>query len=772
MTIKAITTADQTVHIDFTTHPAVSLQIFSAQIIRVCAPEALPLTSHAVIATPSQAPFTVDRDNAGGVRLQTSALHLHIDASGHVDVYDANDLALVLDYRGQRVPLNLDLPEDSHSVLEEEGHAGRDSAVNTVSSQVIKALSPDEHFYGLGDKTGFIDKRGYEYDNWNTDDASPHLEHYTKLYKSVPILYGLREGRPYGLLFDNAARSHLDLGKENPGYYYYSVAEGPLDYYVIGGPTLASVVQQYTQLTGPTPLPQRWTLGYQQSRFGWQDAAEVSEIAATMRRYHLPCDVLHLDIDYMAGYRVFTWNSTRYPQPAAFVKALHQQGFKLVTIIDPGVKAEPGYSVYDDGIGHDYFVKMPAGQVYTNRVWPGQAVYPDFGAPWVRQWWGDYHARLTAIGVDGIWNDMNEPAGFDGPLPDDLVFTDETKPSTHAKMHNLFGHNMSRATYAGLQQQTGRRPFVITRAAYAGTQRYATVWAGDNQSLWVHLQMMVPQLCNLALSGFSFAGTDIGGFGADTTPELLIRWIEGAIFSPLLRNHSAMGNRRQEPWVFGEPTLSIYRKYLELRYRLIPYLYDLFAAGEQTGAPVMRPLVYAFDQDPAVVEIGDQYMVGDALMVAPVLEKGKTSRLVYLPAGEWIDFWTGEHLAGGQEIRVEVPLDALPLFGRVGTMVPMGPKQEYLTDAPDQEMDFRCFGDHGTYRHYQDDGSSFAYRDGAYNLYQITVSAGVAAVTVTHAGDAVAFYREIRVRVGHIQQKFVLDKQQYCALNKVTSKVL
>lgn len=421
MTIKAITTADQTVHIDFTAHPAVSLQVFSAQIIRVCAPEALSLTSHAVIATPSQAPFTVDRDNAGGVGLQTSALHLHIDASGHVDVYDANDLALVLDYRGQRVPLNLDLPEDSHSVLEEEGHAGRDSAVNTVSSQVIKALSPDEHFYGLGDKTGFIDKRGYEYDNWNTDDASPHLEHYTKLYKSVPILYGLREGRPYGLFFDNAARSHLDLGKENPGYYYYSVAEGPLDYYVIGGPTLASVVQQYTQLTGPTPLPQRWTLGYQQSRFGWQDAAEVSEIAATMRRYHLPCDVLHLDIDYMAG---------------------------------------------------------------------------------------------------------------------------------------------------------------------------------------------------------------------------------------------------------------------------------------------------------------------------------------------------------GQEIRVEVPLDALPLFGRVGTMVPMGPKQEYLTDAPDQEMDFRCFGDHGTYRHYQDDGSSFAYRDGAYNLYQITVSAGVAAVTVTHAGDAVALYREIRVHVGHSQQKFVLDKQQYCALNK------
>ncbi len=257
---------------------------------------------------------------------------------------------------------------------------------------------------------------------------------------------------------------------------------------------------------------------------------------------------------------------------------------------------------------------------------------------------------------------MNEPASFEGAIPDDVVFSDHDKPSTHKKMHNVYGHNMAKATYDGLKEYQRRRPYVITRAAYAGTQKYSTVWTGDNRSIWPHIQMMIPQLCNLGMSGFSFAGTDIGGFGSDTNPELLTRWIEAALFSPLMRNHAAMGTRHQEPWTFGEPTLSIYRKYVKLRYRFIPYLYDLFEKGTKSGLPVMRPLVLNYDNDPRVRDLNDEFMVGENILVAPIVERSQTKRLVYLPAGEWIDFWNNRQYAGNQDIVVDAPLDKLPVF--------------------------------------------------------------------------------------------------------------
>ena len=528
--------------------------------------------------------------------LKTIALKLTIDENLKISVYDQENNLLIVDYDGKRKPLDRGITSEQEKLAESEGHEITKKQANAV--EVVKTLDQDEHFYALGDKTGFLDKRGYEYDNWNTDNPEPHVESFKTLYKSIPFLLGLKKGHPYGIFFDNTYKSHFDLGKESTEYYYYSAVDGKLDYYIIGGKTIKEVVTNYTYLTGRVPLPQKWTLGYQQSRWGYSvSQEEVTRIAKKLRENDLPCDVLHFDIDYMDGYRVFTWREDTYKDPKKFMSELAKKGFRVMPIIDPGVKVDKNYWVYQEGIKKGYFAKSPDGSVYVNKVWPGDAVYPDFARKEVQDWWAKNIKFLVDLGTCGIWNDMNEPASFNGPLPDDIVFSDGEKAATHAKIHNVYGHNMAKATYAGLKKLTGKRPYIITRAAYAGTQKYSTVWTGDNQSLWTHLQMMVPQLCNLGLSGFAFAGTDIGGFGADCTSELLVRWIEAAIFSPLLRNHAAIGTRSQEPWAFDDQTLKIYRKYLKLRYQLITYLYDCFYHESKTGLPIMRPLILNYPND-------------------------------------------------------------------------------------------------------------------------------------------------------------------------------
>lgn len=315
---------------------------------------------------------------------------------------------------------------------------------------------------------------------------------------------------------------------------------------------------------------------------------------------------------------------------------------------------------------------------------------------------------------------MNEPASFNGPLPDDVVFTEEDEITNHKWMHNVYGHNMSKATYQGLRRLSDKRPFVITRACYSGTQKYATVWTGDNNSLWTHLRMAIPQLCNLGMSGYPFAGTDIGGFGSDTTGELLVRWYQVGCFSTLFRNHSAMGTRRQEPWLFGKEKLDIIRKYVELRYELIPYFYDLFHEHLSTGLPVMRPLVLEYEKDINTHNMNDEFMIGSQLLAAPVVEQGATKRMVYLPAGEWVDYWTKEHIAGGQYIIRDAPLDTCPIYVKAGTILPKYPVEAYIGTKEQKKLILEVYAGDGEYGHYQDDGLDFAYEQGAYNLYRFS----------------------------------------------------
>ncbi len=679
-----------------------------------------------------------------GLWIRTEHVNVRVGDGFYVDFFDKEGREVCADYRGERRPL----PRVSSKVLkllEEEGHSGpchkREHAF-----EVLKKLDKSVHFYGLGDKTGFLDKRNYEYEMWNTDNPDPHVDSFKALYKSIPFFMALGEGYRYGIFVDNTFKSYFNMGQESEEYYWFGADGGSLNYYYIAGESMAKVLEGYTYLTGTCPLPQKWTLGYHQSRWGYVTQEDVENVAAALRENDIPCDAIHFDIDYMQDYKVFTWNEERYHNDSkAFLRKLSQEGFKAVAINDPGVKAEEGYEIYEEGIRGGYFVRTPAGEVYTNTVWPGEAAFPDFGSPKVREWWGRHQEFLLGKGVRGVWNDMNEPASFRGPLPEDVVFTDEDRKTTHGEMHNVYGHLMAKAAYEGLKELDGRRPFVITRACYAGSQKYASAWTGDNTSLWAHLQMAIPQLCNLGLSGMPFVGTDVGGFGADSTPELMARWVQTGCFSPLFRNHSAAGTRRQEPWQFGQEVLEIYRKYVKLRYRWIPYIYDLYYEEERTGAPIMRPLVFHYEKDETAKVCNDEFMLGSRILAAPVVNPGMRKRMVYLPEGVWYDYWTQEKLTGPVWFVRDAPLDCCPIYVRAGSILPVAEPQSYVGEKPSDTLILEVYPGEGSWEHYLDNGEDFAYREGRYHQYHFETRDGAVGGKVVHAGYERP-YRKVRVQ--------------------------
>lgn len=653
----------------------------------------------------------------GYVEIATEKVICRVCDEFAVDFYDVKGNLMCQEYRGKRTS-GEEISEEVKALLAAEGHAVNDGALD-YAIQSVKVLDKEDCIYGLGDKTGFLNKRNYQYENWNSDLPEAHEEFFRALYKSIPFFMVHNAKRSYGIFFDNTFKSYFDFGKENTEYLLFGSDEGNLDYYYIAGESMVDIIGNYTYLTGKAPMQQKWVLGYQQSRWGYSSEEEFRFIAKSIREKEIPLDALHFDIDYMEKYKVFTWNQDRFPTLEALLDELKEMGVKPVCIIDPGVKVEEGYSVYEEGIEKDYYAKTPDGDVYVNEVWPGDAVYPDFGKPEVRKWWGENHKFLLDKGIRGVWNDMNEPASFRGPLPDDVMFTDEDRPALHKEMHNVYGHNMAKATYEGLKELGGKRPFMITRACYAGSQKYTTMWTGDNQSIWHHLRMAIPQQCNMGMSGLSFIGTDIGGFGSDCTPELMARWIQVGIFSPLCRNHSAAGTKNQEPFRYTEEIVDIYRKYVNLRYELLPYFYDKMYETEKTGLPMIRPLVLHYPQDKNVWNLNDEFLLGENLLVAPVVEQGATARMVYLPEGIWYDYWTKEEIKGGQYFVKEAPLDVCPIYVKAGTMLPKYPKQMYVGEIPDKDLvlTFEVYPGKATYKHYFDNGEDFAYRNGEYNEY-------------------------------------------------------
>lgn len=686
------------------------------------------------------------------LEITTAALKVCVYDDFKVDFYDKEDRLLCADYRGDR-KFGMAISEKFMEFLRAEGHDVPEQSDANYAIQVVKKMEGDECFYGLGDKTGFLNKRHYDYEMWNSDNPQAHTDAFKALYKSIPFFITLRDDCVYGIFFDNTYHSYFDMGKEKDDYFFFGANAGNLDYYFIAGVNMPQIVKNYTYLTGRTPLPQLFTLGYHQSRWGYETSADVRAVAAKYRDLGIPIDTIHLDIDYMDQYKVFTWNEQDFGKPGVLIRDLSKDGFKVVTIIDPGVKLEEGYAKYDEGIAGGYFAKTPEGETYVNAVWPGDAVYPDFGNPVVRNWWSDNQKYLVDLGVRGVWNDMNEPASFRGELPEDVVFTDEDQPTNHAAMHNVYGHLMAKATYEGLKKYDGRRPFVITRACYSGSQKYTTAWTGDNQSLWEHLQMAIPQLCNMGLSGLAYVGTDVGGFGADVTPELLSRWVEVGCFSPLFRNHSSKGSTRQEPWLFGEETLQINKKYIELRYKLLPYMYDLFWECEKTGLAPMRPLILHYEKDAEAKNENGEFLFGSKMLVAPVVEQGQTHKMVYLPEGIWYDYWTGEKKEGRNFFIREAPLDVCPIYVKAGTILPNYEPMHYVGEHELDTLILDVYDGNGSYVHYQDNGEDFGYRNGAYNQYEFVILAdGTLTIDLLHQGYDKLYKKFIIRHKGHTQE--------------------
>lgn len=601
----------------------------------------------------------------------------------------------------------------------------------TADGRVVSrwAVGADAHFYGLGQRAANLDRRGGSYVNWNTDPRT-YDPGDDPLDLCIPFLLALDfDGRQgYALLLENAACSRFDLGQLDPGSLTLEVEDRNLRYSFFYGPDLTTVIARYTGYTGRHPLFPLWVLGYHQSRWSYFPQERVRRLAEDFRNtYQVPCDAIHLDIHYMDGCRCFTWDPQRFPDPAGLIADLHAQGFKVVTIIDPGIKADPHYRVFRAGLEQDAFCRYPDGRLFIGPVWPGNCAFPDFTSPRVRVWWGDLHRDLVSAGVDGIWNDMNEPSVFgeDGAtIPGPVLHQLEGQGGDHRQAHNLYGLRMVQATAEGLARlMPDRRPFIFTRSGWTGVQRYGANWTGDNRSSWESLRLTLPMVLGLGLSGIAFTGADVGGFSGFSTGELFTRWLQMGAFLPLFRAHTEISSPDQEPWSWGEPYLSINRQTIRWRYRLLAYLYTALWQCTQTGLPIARALCLAYQNDPLAHTLDDEFLCGDALLVAPVLEEGARRRRVYLPAGDWIDFWTDACFRGPTHLEVEAPLERIPVFVRSGSVVPMIPAMDYVGQRPWETIEVHLYPGQGVSWLYEDDGVSLAYRGGQYRLTRFVLEA-------------------------------------------------
>ncbi len=644
--------------------------------------------TYAVCVDPlaDQPAFEVRRDDAAHtVELTTTALVVTVGLDPfRIDVHRTDGSPVI------------------ETAVDRAGHPWSYATLNDAFT-IRRRCRPDDAFFGLGEKTGRFNRRGRDFTQWNTDVLDPYLSEeftagrgpddlrsdrtsteYDPYYMTIPLLY--HQAGPGGAMsasfVDNGYRSFVDLTGEDEFTMRYE--GGQYTEYVFGGPTMAGILEAYTWLTGRMAVPPVWALGYHQCRWFDYDQDSFEALAATVREHEIPCDTMWLDIDYMDGFRVFTWDEQKFPDHAGMLERLSAKGFRVVTIIDPGVKHDPGYWVYDEAVEGDLLCRTEGGDTYIGRVWPGDTAFPDFATPEARAWWGRLNADHVRSGLAGIWNDMNEPAtGF---VPPNRMRYDHGRVS-HDRLHNQYALLMAMGTLEGLRAAMPElRTFILSRSGFAGIQRYAANWMGDNCSRWDHLQLSVAMGMGLGVSGQPFVGADIGGFAENTEPELFLRWMQYGVLTPFARNHAMIGTIDQYAWSFGEEVLEGAREAIRLRYRLMPYLYAAFVDAAETAAPIQRPLVYDFQEDPAVVDVDDEFLLGGDLLVAPVSEPGVTERSVYLPSGRWYDWYTGEALEGGRSVQASAPADRIPLFARGGAVIPMWPEAPDSADGYQPEI--------------------------------------------------------------------------------------
>jgi alpha-glucosidase len=583
-----------------------------------------------------------------------------------------------------------------------------------------KQLFANEKFLGLGEKTGGLNRRGNFYQHWNSD-VPGYANNADPLYSTIPFFIGLHNQLMYGIFFDNTHKSYFNFGGgANEELYHFGADDGEMNYYFFGGSTIPNIIKDYTALTGRTPMPPLWSLGFQQSRWGYDNQEQLLNIAQTFREKKMPADVIVSDINYMNNYKVFTW-SNKFTNVKNMLSQMKGMGFDMVTIIDPGIKVEKGYKAYEEGLANNLFATYPNGKNYIGHVWPGACHFPDFTKAAARNWWGNnFKEAYVNNGVRGFWNDMNEPAAWGREFPNLIEFGDKGNKQTLYTVKNAYGLLMAKATFEGTKSlMNGQRPFVLTRASYSGIQKYSAQWTGDNVSSDEHMLLGVRLLNSMGLSGVPYVGMDIGGFMGNPSPDLFVRWMNLGVYMPLFRNHTHIGYNYREPWLFGEFNTPKLRKILEQRYQLLPYLYSSFKQANETGMPINRmlPIYYPFDDKVYDGKFENQFMFGDNLLVAPCTSTQQNTE-VYLPGTtQWYRLYKEEAaLTGGRSYFVSSAVDDLPVFVKAGAIVPMQSVIQNTKEKGDGILQLHVWkgNEQSSFVYYEDDGESYAYEKGAY----------------------------------------------------------
>jgi alpha-glucosidase len=670
------------------------ISVYESGIIRIQASkfDAFEENPYSVIKGPEKVEFSL-LEKGGQLQLITSQIKLNLDLkSFNLSFYNAND-----------------------SLLNTDDSLG----TSWIGSEVTtyKQVQKNEKFIGLGEKTGNLNRYGRAYTNWNTDYFGYGIGD-DPLYMSIPFYIGVHEKGAYGIYFDNTHKTVFNFGASTNRFVYFSAEDGDLDYYFIYQPTVSEIISAYTSLTGRMQMPPKWALGFQQCRYSYYPESEVYAVAQAFRDKKIPADVIYLDIHHMEGYKVFTFDGEKFSDPKKMISRLKEKGFKVVVIMDPGIKTKQGYSPYDEGLEKDLFVKYPDGKTYEGQVWPGWCAFPDFTKEETRSWWAEKMAFYTDAGVDGFWTDMNEPASWGQFTPNLIEFEYEGEKASHRKARNIYGMQMARSAQEGSAfQNPDKRPFVLTRSGFAGIQRFAAAWTGDNVATEEHMLAGIRLVNSLGLSGVSFAGYDVGGFAGEATQSLFARWMSIGAFSPFYRAHSMINSNDAEPWAFGEEVEEINRNYVKLRYRLLPTIYSKFYLSSITGLPVSESLAIQFPQDENIylTAFQNEYLFCDALLVAPV-ESTKEITKVYLPAGEWYYLFSDQKHSGNHVIYQDCPLNYLPVYVKAGQIFTMQSDMQHTGDQRDGILRIQVYmGNSGSeFTHYEDAGEGMEYQSGDY----------------------------------------------------------
>lgn len=733
------------------------ISVFQSGIIRVQASlfETFESNPYSVVVSPEKVDFTL-AEKGDHLTLTTSVLSMKLNKRN----------------------FNLSFSDLKGNLLNSDDSLG----VSWIGSEatVYKQVQKDEKFIGLGEKTGNLNRFGNAYTNWNTDYFAYGVGD-DPLYMSIPFYMGTHQNGAYGIFFDNTHKTAFNFGASTNRFVYFSAEDGDIDYYFIHQGSPAEIISSYTWLTGRMQMPPKWALGFQQCRYSYYPDSEVYTVAQTFRDKKMPADVIYLDIHHMEGYKVFTFDGEKFTDPKAMISRLKEKGFKVVVIMDPGIKTQKGYLPFEEGLDQDLFVKYPDGKIYEAQVWPGWCAFPDFTNEKTRIWWAEKMAFYTEAGVDGFWTDMNEPASWGQFTPNLIEFEYEGEKASHRKARNIYGMQMARSAQEGsLFQNPNKRPFVLTRSGFSGIQRYAAAWTGDNVASEEHMLAGIRLVNSLGLSGVPFSGYDVGGFAGEASKSLFARWMSIGAFAPFYRAHSMINSNDAEPWAFGEEVEEISRNYMKLRYKLLPTLYSKFYASSLSGLPLAESLAIQFRLNPNIYHSAfqNQYLFCDAFLVAPV-ESTKEITKVYLPEGEWFYLFSDQNHTGNQTIYQDCPLNYLPVYVKGGQVFAMQSGVESTGDTHDGVLRIHVYkGKKGSeFLHYEDAGDGLEYLSGDFFKRKINYDPSSGSLTFgsiegTYPSDfqklKVYFHGFSNNSVSLDGKTFKLQTEDYAFLGKLT----